>query len=168
MSQASQGTQSVETLNSRLKTWRYQGRFNTTATGHHRLGVTEVSLCVTSCLSSAILKIDAKKHLENTYNILRIHQLCWMYTCLPVTPGLGIALLHWHSRLKTWRCPAKQLHPSSKTFFETKISHASYCSSVMHIGGQQHAITTSTSRMFPFTEKITAKVICLSVMHIGG
>ena len=95
-------------------------------------------------------KLTTKTSWEHTY--VTTYSPVELDACLPVTPGLGIALLHWHSRLKTWRCPPKQqLHPSSKTFFEIKISHALCCSSVMHIGGRHHAITASTSRMFvPF------------------
>ena len=63
---------------------------------------------------------------------------------LPVIPG--IMLLHWHSRLETWRCPAKQqLHPSSKT-----PSKPRFFACIMLLF--RHAHRRTTSWMFPFTE----------------
>ena len=133
MSQAPKRSSNAVTLNSRLETWRYQGRFNTRPLG--AMGLVSLTVLKTeivkffmSWIPSAIPKIHIK-------SILRTHVTTYssveLVAFLPVTPRLGIVLLHWHSRLETWRCPAKQqLHPSSKNSFETKISHALRCSSV--------------------------------------
>ena len=76
---------SAVTLYSRLKTWRYQGRFNTMATGRHRTGVTE-GFQDSNVKNSLLYILGSKCHTKDWHkktswehiHALRIHQLSWM------------------------------------------------------------------------------------------
>ena len=75
------------------------------ATGRHRLDVTEGFHALHLGFQVPYRRLTQNSSLEHVHIITQLQ--VGLVSCLPVTPGLGIVLRRWHSRLKTWRCPVK-------------------------------------------------------------